>query len=94
MVRWLDRQLSKRALARMNLPREWLEKGPDGFRAEDGSILSSALRIEPESDRVLLWSSGRVGAPSAAHGRPRIHACRAVLALLPKAARTSGVKIR
>ena len=35
MVRWLDRQLSKRALARMNLPREWLQEGPDGFQAED-----------------------------------------------------------
>jgi hypothetical protein len=35
MVRWLDRQLSKRALGRMDLPREWLMKGPDGFRARD-----------------------------------------------------------
>ena len=35
MLRGLDRQLSKRALARMNLPREWLQEGPDGFRAED-----------------------------------------------------------
>ena len=35
MVRWLDRQLSKRALTRMNLPCEWLQEGPDGFRAQD-----------------------------------------------------------
>ena len=35
MVRWLDRQLSKRALGRMNLPPEWLREGPDGFKAKD-----------------------------------------------------------
>ena len=35
MVRWLDRRLSKRALARMNLPPEWLREGPDGFKAKD-----------------------------------------------------------
>ena len=35
MVRWLDRQLSKRALGRMNLPPEWLHEGPDGFKAKD-----------------------------------------------------------
>ena len=35
MVRWLDRQLSKRALGRMKLPPEWLREGPDGFKAKD-----------------------------------------------------------
>jgi len=35
LVRWIDRQVSRRALRRMNIPPEWLLKGPDGFRAED-----------------------------------------------------------
>jgi hypothetical protein len=32
---WLDRQVSRRAIRRMNIPPEWLLEGPDGFRAED-----------------------------------------------------------
>jgi hypothetical protein len=35
LVRWIDKQVSRRALSRMNIPPEWLLEGPDGFRAED-----------------------------------------------------------
>ena len=35
LVRWLERQVSRCALRRMNLPRRWLVEGSDGFRAED-----------------------------------------------------------
>ena len=34
-VRWLDRQVSGRAIRRMDIPPEWLLEAPDGFRAED-----------------------------------------------------------
>jgi hypothetical protein len=35
VVRWIDRQLSRRALRRINIPPEWLLEGPDGFRPVD-----------------------------------------------------------
>ncbi len=35
VVRWLDRQVSRRAIRRMDIPPAWLLAGPDGFPAED-----------------------------------------------------------
>ena len=34
-VIWLQRQISRRVLKRLDVPPEWLVQGPDGFQAED-----------------------------------------------------------
>src|SRR5919106_759461 len=35
IVRWFERQVSKRALTPPKVPPEWRREGPDGFRAKD-----------------------------------------------------------
>ena len=35
LFRWIDGQLSRRALRRMNIPPEWLLERPDCFQAKD-----------------------------------------------------------
>jgi hypothetical protein len=35
LVRWIDRQVSRRALNRVNIRPEWLLEGSDGFRPVD-----------------------------------------------------------
>ena len=64
MVRWLDRQLSKRALARMKIPPEWLREGPDGFKAKDeiDIVFGSRTRIRFRSAAVLRpsWLNWRI----------------------------------
>jgi hypothetical protein len=84
VLRWLERRASRCAIKRMNIPREWLLEGADGFRSRGRD--RHRLRLcapEPESDRVLFRGrTGRIGASPAADGRPRVHTCGAVLALL------------
>jgi len=35
LVQRVQRQISRHALKRLRVPREWLAEGPDGFQAED-----------------------------------------------------------
>jgi hypothetical protein len=34
-VSWIQHQISRRVLKRLDVPPEWLAEGPDGFQAED-----------------------------------------------------------
>src|SRR5688572_20986119 len=53
-VIWVQRQISRRVLKRLDVPPEWLVEGPDGFQAEDEMDILFGFG-NPNPERVGCW---------------------------------------